>query len=217
MRDALSGYMRLEGGAAAGGGADGEEESGTVRTLSGTEAPSVTPCDGLDDGAGARAHGRSSVLGQPPNMSSALTLKPYQLLGLNWLHSLHALKLNGILADESARTRGLAARAAGRHARLGGTGAFAARAAWRHGRGGAGSRRGGAGREPRCPRGREVARGGEGGRGGARREPLLCRPKAARAARARSADARARARAPPPAAAACARAASQWGWARRCR
>ena len=32
--------------------------------------------------------------------SSSLQLKPYQLIGLNWLALLHSMDLNGILADE---------------------------------------------------------------------------------------------------------------------
>eukprot|EP00051_Salpingoeca_urceolata_P016328 m.215987 g.215987 ORF g.215987 m.215987 type:complete len:1013 (+) comp18649_c0_seq2:211-3249(+) len=37
---------------------------------------------------------------QPGNITSTLKLKPYQLVGLNWLCLLHKLNLNGILADE---------------------------------------------------------------------------------------------------------------------
>ncbi|CAH1227711.1 SMARCAD1 [Branchiostoma lanceolatum] len=37
---------------------------------------------------------------QPGNMSQSLQLKPYQLVGLNWLALLHSQGINGILADE---------------------------------------------------------------------------------------------------------------------
>lgn len=37
---------------------------------------------------------------QPTNLNEALSLKPYQLIGLNWLCLMHKEGLNGILADE---------------------------------------------------------------------------------------------------------------------
>ena len=37
---------------------------------------------------------------QPKNITASLTLKPYQMIGLNWLALLHRNSVNGILADE---------------------------------------------------------------------------------------------------------------------
>ena len=40
------------------------------------------------------------VKSQPSNLNPSLTLKPYQMIGLNWLALLHRNNVNGILADE---------------------------------------------------------------------------------------------------------------------
>ncbi|KAI1900229.1 hypothetical protein AGOR_G00047850 [Albula goreensis] len=45
---------------------------------------------------------------QPANLNSKFQLKPYQLIGLNWLVLLHQHKLSGILADEMVRHQALA-------------------------------------------------------------------------------------------------------------
>lgn len=37
---------------------------------------------------------------QPPILNPSMELKPYQLVGLNWLRILHSQEVNGILADE---------------------------------------------------------------------------------------------------------------------
>jgi SWI/SNF-related matrix-associated actin-dependent regulator of chromatin subfamily A containing DEAD/H box 1 len=37
---------------------------------------------------------------QPANLNESLSLKPYQLIGLNWLCLMHKENINGILADE---------------------------------------------------------------------------------------------------------------------
>ena len=37
---------------------------------------------------------------QPSNLNPSLSLKPYQLIGLNWLCLMHKENINGILADE---------------------------------------------------------------------------------------------------------------------
>ncbi|XP_057177871.1 SWI/SNF-related matrix-associated actin-dependent regulator of chromatin subfamily A containing DEAD/H box 1b isoform X2 [Triplophysa rosa] len=42
----------------------------------------------------------SGSMSQPQILTSTLQLKPYQLIGLNWLALLHQNKLSGILADE---------------------------------------------------------------------------------------------------------------------
>eukprot|EP01052_Picozoa_sp_SAG31_P002399 SAG31_NODE_84_length_27014_cov_3.743006_26_plen_223_part_00 len=43
----------------------------------------------------------ASAIKQPPNLGDdGLCLKPYQLVGLNWLYLLHKQDLNGVLADE---------------------------------------------------------------------------------------------------------------------
>ena len=44
---------------------------------------------------------QAGMIAQPPNVGNeTLRLKPYQLIGLNWLNLLHNKKINGILADE---------------------------------------------------------------------------------------------------------------------
>ncbi|EFN83220.1 SWI/SNF-related matrix-associated actin-dependent regulator of chromatin subfamily A containing DEAD/H box 1 homolog isoform X2 [Harpegnathos saltator] len=44
--------------------------------------------------------GASTITQQPKDLSSNLTLAPYQMVGLNWLAVMHAQNVNGILADE---------------------------------------------------------------------------------------------------------------------
>ncbi|XP_031844634.1 SWI/SNF-related, matrix-associated actin-dependent regulator of chromatin, subfamily a, containing DEAD/H box 1 [Nomia melanderi] len=48
----------------------------------------------------AVAAGVSAITKQPKELSSNLTLAPYQMVGLNWLAVMHAQNVNGILADE---------------------------------------------------------------------------------------------------------------------
>lgn len=55
----------------------------------------------LRDQAVIRDHRSSDFLSsQPSLLSSSVTLKDYQLLGLNWLHLLYRKRLSCILADE---------------------------------------------------------------------------------------------------------------------
>jgi SWI/SNF-related matrix-associated actin-dependent regulator 1 of chromatin subfamily A len=73
---------------------------GSLATFMQTDGAAEGGAGGVGLCAIEAAASASTVLGQPPNMSSQLVLKPYQLLGLNWLGALHANGLNGILADE---------------------------------------------------------------------------------------------------------------------
>lgn len=43
---------------------------------------------------------KTQFLGQPSLLAESVTLKEYQLLGVNWLNLLHGRKLSCILADE---------------------------------------------------------------------------------------------------------------------
>jgi SWI/SNF-related matrix-associated actin-dependent regulator 1 of chromatin subfamily A len=43
---------------------------------------------------------KNQFLGQPSLLADSVTLKEYQLLGVNWLNLLHSRKLSCILADE---------------------------------------------------------------------------------------------------------------------
>ena len=68
-----------------------------------TDATPAAPTAGCAESVGLcaiEARGREGVIAQPRTLSSKLVLKPYQLLGLNWLWALHQNELNGILADE---------------------------------------------------------------------------------------------------------------------
>lgn len=47
---------------------------------------------------------KNQFLSQPSLLSDSVTLKEYQLLGVNWLHLLYNRKLSCILADEMGKT-----------------------------------------------------------------------------------------------------------------
>jgi len=59
-----------------------------------------TPRSSPPPQSSAKARSKSKLLQQPTNMSAAVTLKDYQLVGLNWLHLLWSKGISGILADE---------------------------------------------------------------------------------------------------------------------
>ncbi|KAJ6257814.1 ATP-dependent helicase fft2 [Drechslerella dactyloides] len=69
-------------------------------------APQVEAVDGVDPTLGGNGHSGLSqgvqnlMIGQPKLMSSDITLKPYQVLGVHWLKLLHEKELGAILADE---------------------------------------------------------------------------------------------------------------------
>ena len=46
---------------------------------------------------------KNQFLSQPSLLSDSVTLKEYQLLGVNWLHLLYNRKLSCILADEMGK------------------------------------------------------------------------------------------------------------------
>jgi SWI/SNF-related matrix-associated actin-dependent regulator 1 of chromatin subfamily A len=48
--------------------------------------------------------GKNQFLSQPSLLSDSVTLKDYQLLGVNWLHLLYNRRLSCILADEMGKT-----------------------------------------------------------------------------------------------------------------
>jgi len=53
-----------------------------------------------DDQPASKNRSKGRFLGQPDSMSSEVTLKDYQLVGLNWLNLLWSKKLSCILADD---------------------------------------------------------------------------------------------------------------------
>jgi SWI/SNF-related matrix-associated actin-dependent regulator 1 of chromatin subfamily A len=55
-----------------------------------------------DDESGKKKqqHHQLELKAQPSNLNESLSLKPYQLIGLNWLCLMHKENINGILADE---------------------------------------------------------------------------------------------------------------------
>jgi SWI/SNF-related matrix-associated actin-dependent regulator 1 of chromatin subfamily A len=63
-----------------------------------------TPASSTDElSASLRMNGKGKkgkFLGQPENMSADITMKDYQLVGLNWLHLLWDKKISCILADD---------------------------------------------------------------------------------------------------------------------
>lgn len=98
MRAALSAFMQTDAVPAPAGSAAGSPREGAEEGADGADAPAAG-CGSVGLCA-TEARGREGIIPQPPNMSSKLELKPYQLLGLNWLWALHQNGLNGILADE---------------------------------------------------------------------------------------------------------------------
>ncbi|UYV79076.1 SMARCAD1 [Cordylochernes scorpioides] len=48
----------------------------------------------------ANLSNHQTIVTQPSSLNPSLHLKPYQMVGLNWLALLHEQKINGILADE---------------------------------------------------------------------------------------------------------------------
>ena len=64
----------------------------------GTPASSVADDAPLQNGTKTKRKGK--FLGQPENMSKDMTMKDYQLVGLNWLHMLFSKKISCILADD---------------------------------------------------------------------------------------------------------------------
>lgn len=63
----------------------------------------ASSCQAADDNATPKApksKTKGGWIGQPSNMSTDLTMKDYQLVGLNWLHMLFERKLSCILADD---------------------------------------------------------------------------------------------------------------------
>lgn len=73
---------------------------------------SVALADDLQDDGALSLRSRASFdggkqdefLSQPSLLSDSVTLKEYQLLGVNWLYLLYSRKLSGILADEMGKT-----------------------------------------------------------------------------------------------------------------
>jgi len=59
-----------------------------------------TPRSSPPPQSSAKGRSKSNLLQQPANMSSDITLKDYQLVGLNWLNLLWSKGISGILADE---------------------------------------------------------------------------------------------------------------------
>ena len=51
----------------------------------------------------AAATSRVVEQGDVTALASDITLKPYQLVGINWLWLLHQQRVNGVLADEVGR------------------------------------------------------------------------------------------------------------------
>ena len=65
----------------------------------GTPSSSVAPEEALAEGQ-LKNKPKGNFIGQPENMSSEVTLKDYQLVGLNWLNLLFTKELSCILADD---------------------------------------------------------------------------------------------------------------------
>ena len=73
---------------------------------------SVALADGLQEDGALSLRSRvafnvgekNQFLSQPSLLSDSVTLKEYQLLGVNWLHLLYNRKLSCILADEMGKT-----------------------------------------------------------------------------------------------------------------
>jgi SWI/SNF-related matrix-associated actin-dependent regulator 1 of chromatin subfamily A len=59
-----------------------------------------TPVSSTDDLSSTKGGKKGKFLGQPENMSSDITMKDYQLVGLNWLNLLWSKMISCILADD---------------------------------------------------------------------------------------------------------------------
>lgn len=66
----------------------------------GTPASSCAPDDPPGVQNGKKTKPKGNFIGQPPNMSADITMKNYQLVGLNWLYLLFKKNLSCILADD---------------------------------------------------------------------------------------------------------------------
>lgn len=85
----------------------GEGSGGELQLMNLEEAHDSgigTPASSTDElSASLRMNGKGKkgrFLGQPENMSADITMKDYQLVGLNWLHLLWDKKISCILADD---------------------------------------------------------------------------------------------------------------------
>jgi len=85
----------------------GEGSNGELQLMNLEEAHDSgigTPASSTDElSASLRMNGKGKkgrFLGQPENMSPDITMKDYQLVGLNWLHLLWDKKISCILADD---------------------------------------------------------------------------------------------------------------------
>lgn len=81
----------------------GEGSGGELQLMNLDEAHDSgigTPVSSTDDLSTTKGGKKGRFLGQPGNMSSDITMKDYQLVGLNWLHLLWDKKISCILADD---------------------------------------------------------------------------------------------------------------------
>jgi len=84
----------------AGSAGKGELEMTDINLGSGPDSGLGTPADDDDD---INTHGRKPgkfMSQQPKNLGPGVTLKDYQIVGINWLNMLYERKLSCILADE---------------------------------------------------------------------------------------------------------------------
>jgi SWI/SNF-related matrix-associated actin-dependent regulator 1 of chromatin subfamily A len=81
----------------------GEGANGELQLMNLDEAHDSgigTPVSSADDLSATKGGKKGKFLGQPDNMSSDITMKDYQLVGLNWLNLLWSKKISCILADD---------------------------------------------------------------------------------------------------------------------
>jgi SWI/SNF-related matrix-associated actin-dependent regulator 1 of chromatin subfamily A len=70
---------------------------------SGASAAAAAASSAAASSAAAAATSRVVEQGDVTALASDVTLKPYQLVGINWLWLLHQQRVNGVLADEVGR------------------------------------------------------------------------------------------------------------------
>jgi SWI/SNF-related matrix-associated actin-dependent regulator of chromatin subfamily A containing DEAD/H box 1 len=81
-----------------GEGANGELQ---LMNLDGAHDSGIgTPVSSTDDLSATKGSKRGKFLSQPENMNPDITMKDYQLVGLNWLNLLWSKKISCILADD---------------------------------------------------------------------------------------------------------------------
>jgi SWI/SNF-related matrix-associated actin-dependent regulator 1 of chromatin subfamily A len=81
----------------------GEGSGGELQLMNLDEAHDSgigTPVSSTDDLSATKGVKKGKFLGQPENMSPNITMKDYQLVGLNWLNLLWSKKISCILADD---------------------------------------------------------------------------------------------------------------------